>query len=390
MANTTSLEPQAEMPKIYEPQQWEEKLYEWWESMGFFRPEQQIESGLADPDAPPFVISMPPPNVTGVLHLGHAITSAVQDMLIRYHRMAGRPTLWVPGTDHAGIATQNVVERKLAEGGATRHDLGRERFVQEVWDWKDEYHGQISGQQRRMGISCDWGRERFTLDDGLSDAVLEAFIRLYNDGLIYRGNYLVNWCPRCESAISDLEVEHEPVEGKLYTFRYPLREANGTASTTSHVEVSTTRPETILGDTAVAVHPQDERYAHLIGKTALVPMLEREIPIIADEHVDPQFGTGALKVTPGHDPNDYLIAQRHNLPYINITNENGSLNAAAGPYVRAGSLRSQGKAVAGHGGSRPGRRRKAERPRSWPLPTLPHNRRATIEHPVVCEDEALG
>ena len=333
MANTSSLEPQAEMPKIYEPQQWEEKLYTWWESMGFFRPEQQIESGLADPDAPPFVISMPPPNVTGVLHLGHAITSAVQDMLIRYHRMAGRPTLWVPGTDHAGIATQNVVERKLAEGGATRHDLGRERFVQEVWDWKDEYHGQISGQQRRMGISCDWGRERFTLDDGLSDAVLEAFIRLYNDGLIYRGNYLVNWCPRCESAISDLEVEHEPVEGKLYTFRYPLREANGTASTTSHVEVSTTRPETILGDTAVAVHPQDERYAHLIGKTALVPMLEREIPIIADEHVDPQFGTGALKVTPGHDPNDYLIAQRHNLPYINITNENGSLNAAAGPYA---------------------------------------------------------
>ena len=322
-----------EMPTIYDPQQWEEKLYEWWESMGFFRPEQQIESGLADPDAPPFVISMPPPNVTGALHLGHATTSAIEDMLVRYHRMAGRPTLWVPGTDHAGIATQNVVERKLAEAGTTRHELGRVRFLQEVWDWKDEYHGQISGQQRRMGISCDWSRERFTLDDGLSDAVLEAFIRLYNDGLIYRGNYLVNWCPRCESAISDLEVEHEPIEGKLYTFRYPLQKPHGDAPDAAHVEVSTTRPETILGDTAVAVHPQDDRYAHLIGKTALVPMLDREIPIIADEHVDPQFGAGALKVTPAHDPNDYQIAQRHDLPYLNIANHDGSLNAAAGPYA---------------------------------------------------------
>ena len=322
-----------EMPTIYDPQQWEEKLYEWWESMGFFRPEQQLESGLADPDAPPFVISMPPPNVTGALHLGHATTSAIEDMLVRYHRMAGRPTLWVPGTDHAGIATQNVVERKLAEAGTTRHELGRVRFLQEVWDWKDEYHGQISGQQRRMGISCDWSRERFTLDDGLSDAVLEAFIRLYNDGLIYRGNYLVNWCPRCESAISDLEVEHEPIEGKLYTFRYPLQKPHGDAPDAAHVEVSTTRPETILGDTAVAVHPHDDRYAHLIGKTALVPMLDREIPIIADEHVDPEFGAGALKVTPAHDPNDYQIAQRHDLPYLNIANHDGSLNAAAGPYA---------------------------------------------------------
>ena len=229
MTTTKQPETREEMPTVYEPRQWEEKLYEWWESQGFFRPEQQIESGLADPDAPPFVISMPPPNVTGALHLGHATTSAVEDMLIRYNRMAGRPTLWVPGTDHAGIATQNVVERKLAESETTRHDLGRERFLQEVWAWKDEYHGQISGQQRRMGISCDWTRERFTLDDGLSDAVLEAFIRLYNDDLIYRGNYLVNWCPRCESAISDLEVEHEPIDGKLYTFRYPLRASNGDA-----------------------------------------------------------------------------------------------------------------------------------------------------------------
>ncbi|MBX3001018.1 MAG: class I tRNA ligase family protein, partial [Caldilineaceae bacterium] len=289
-----------EMPKTYNSKEWEEDLYRWWEGQGFFRPEQQEASGLADPGGEPFVISMPPPNVTGALHLGHAITSSIEDMLIRYNRMKGRPTLWVPGTDHAGIATQNVVERKLGEQGVSRHDLGRTRFVQEVWDWKDEYHSRISAQQRRMGISCDWNRERFTLDDGLSDAVLEAFIRLYEEGLIYRGNYLVNWCPRCESAISDLEVEHEEVEGKLYTFRYMLKEGG-------HVEVSTTRPETILGDTAVAVHPEDERYKALVGKTVLVPILGREIPIIADEHVDPSFGTGALKVTPGHDPNDYEI-----------------------------------------------------------------------------------
>ena len=292
-------------------------------------------------------------------------------MLIRYNRMAGRPTLWVPGTDHAGIATQNVVERKLAENNTTRHDLGRERFLHEVWAWKDEYHGQISGQQRRMGISCDWTRERFTLDDGLSDAVLEAFIRLYNDDLIYRGNYLVNWCPRCESAISDLEVEHEPLDGKLYTFRYPLRASNGDASSTDHVEVSTTRPETILGDTAVAVHPDDERYALLIGKTAFVPILNREIPVIADEHVDPQFGTGALKVTPGHDPNDYLIGQRHNLPFVNITNEDATLNAAAGPYAGLDRFEAREKLwqdmdAAGLvvGDNTP-------RPRSRPLPALP-------------------
>ena len=315
-----------EMPKTYNPREWEEKLYSWWEKAGFFHPEQQMESGLADPKAESFVISMPPPNVTGALHLGHAITSSIEDMLTRYYRMTGRPTLWVPGTDHAGIATQNVVERKLAEQGVSRHKLGRERFVQEVWDWKDEYHGRITQQQRRMGISCDWNRERFTLDDGLSDAVLEAFIRLYQDGLIYRGNYLVNWCPRCQSAISDLEVEHEEVEGKFYTFRYPLKDGG-------YLEVSTTRPETILGDTAVAVHPDDARYAHLVGKIALVPILGREIPIIADEHVDPAFGTGVLKVTPGHDPNDYEIGKRHNLPAINIMQKDGILNPEAGPYA---------------------------------------------------------
>jgi valyl-tRNA synthetase len=316
----------SEMAKAYNPHEVETTLYEWWEKQGFFTPEQQVNSGLADPEHTPFVISMPPPNVTGALHLGHAITSSVEDMLIRYHRMQGDPTLWVPGTDHAGIATQNVVERQLESQGMTRHMLGRERFVQEVWDWKDEYHGRISAQQRRMGISCDWTRERFTLDAGLSEAVLQAFIQLYEEGLIYKGNYLVNWCPRCMSAISDLEVDYEEVIGKFYTFRYPLKEGG-------YLEVSTTRPETILGDTAVAVHPDDERYRHVVGKTALVPVLGREIPVIADAYVDPEFGTGALKVTPGHDPNDYEIAKRHNLPMINIMNKDATLNEAAGKYA---------------------------------------------------------
>ncbi|HRA64977.1 MAG TPA: valine--tRNA ligase [Caldilinea sp.] len=314
------------MPKVYDPQQTEEVLYAWWEESGFFQPEQQIASGLADPARRPFVIAMPPPNVTGALHLGHAITSSIEDMLIRYHRMAGDPTLWAPGTDHAGIATQNVVERQLEKQGVTRHDLGRERFVEEVWGWKAEYHTRISAQQRRMGISCDWTRERFTLDEGLSEAVLEAFVRLYEEGLIYKGNYLVNWCPRCQSAISDLEVDYTEVNGRFYTFRYPLQ-AGG------FLEVSTTRPETILGDTAVAVHPDDPRYQEVVGKTALVPILNREIPVIADAYVDPEFGTGALKVTPGHDPNDYEIGKRHDLAMLNILNNDGTLNANAGPYA---------------------------------------------------------
>ena len=325
-----------EMAKAYDHTTVEERLYEWWEENGFFDPDNQIANGQADPDADAFVIAMPPPNVTGALHIGHAITSSIEDMLIRYNRMLGRPTLWIPGSDHAGIATQNVVERKLDEQDISRHDLGREKFVQEVWDWKDEYHGRITAQQRRMGISTDWTRERFTLDEGLSEAVLEAFIQLYNEGLIYKGLRLVNWCPRCASAISDLEVEYEERNGKLYTFRYPLKDddvAPRAGDTKRYLEVSTTRPETILGDTAVAVHPEDERYGKLVGQTALVPMLGREIPIVADEHVDPEFGTGALKVTPGHDPNDYEIGQRHNLEFINVMNKDGSMNEEAGPYA---------------------------------------------------------
>lgn len=324
--NQSTAETKAEMPKAYDHHIVEEDLYTWWEKNGYFRPEKQITLGQTKDGAKPFVIAMPPPNVTGALHLGHAITNSVEDLLTRYNRMLGNPALWIPGSDHAGIATQNVVERALNAQGMTRQGMGREAFVAEVWGWKEEYHGRITAQQKRMGNSCDWERERFTLDDGLSRAVIETFINLYKEGLIYRANYLVNWCPRCTSAISDLEVEYEEVVGNFYTFRYPLKEGG-------HVEVSTTRPETILGDTAVAVHPDDERYAHLIGKSALVPILNREIPVIADEYVDPEFGTGALKVTPGHDPNDYEIGKRHELAMINIMNKDATLNNAAGPYA---------------------------------------------------------
>jgi valyl-tRNA synthetase len=306
------------MPKIYDPQKAEKPIYDWWEQKGYFRP--QIH-----PWKKPFTITMPPPNVTGALHLGHAITAAVEDLMTRYHRMVGDPTLWLPGSDHAGIATQNVVERELAKEGLTRHDLGREKFIERVWEWKKIYHKRITDQHRRLGVSCDWERERFTLDEGLSNAVRETFVRLYKQGLIYRGTYLVNWCPRCTSAVSDLEVIHEEMTTKLWYVRYPLEDGG-------FIEVATTRPETILGDTAVAVHPDDERYKELVGRTAILPALGRRIPIIADEVVDPAFGTGAVKVTPAHDPTDYEIGQRHNLPSINVLNENGTMNEAAGPY----------------------------------------------------------
>ncbi len=321
-----SVTPKSDMPKAYDHLHAEEQIYAHWESSGAFRPETQAQVGQSDPEAAPFVISMPPPNVTGALHLGHAIFETIQDTLIRYNRMLGRPTLWVPGSDHAGIATQSVVERKLEQQGTSRLEMGRKRFVQEVWAWKDEYHARISSQQRRMGVSCDWERERFTLDDGLSDAVLEAFIRLYEEGLIYRSTYLVNWSPQLQTAVSDLEVEYSEEPGLLYHFKYRI------AGSDEYIPVATTRPETILGDTAVAVHPEDERYRHLVGRQALTPMLDRAIPVIADEYVDREFGTGALKITPGHDPNDYTIGQRHHLPVINIMNKDATLNEEAGPY----------------------------------------------------------
>ena len=308
-----------EMARTYDASAIEQPLYDWWETQGYFRP-------VPDPGQAPFVIAMPPPNVTGALHLGHAIVSSIEDSLIRYHRLRGRPTLWVPGSDHAGIATQNVVERELAKEDLTRDDLGREEFVKRVWEWKEVYHARITEQQRRLGVSCDWERERFTLDEGLSRAVREAFVGLYEEGLVYRGAYLVNWCPRCSSAISDLEVQHEDEDSHLWHVRYWTPEHDRS------IVVATTRPETILGDTAVAVHPEDDRYRDMIGLQVRLPVVDRLIPIIADDAVDPEFGTGAVKVTPAHDPVDYDLGQRHGLPAINVMNDDSTMNAEAGPY----------------------------------------------------------
>ncbi|MGC9359894.1 MAG: valine--tRNA ligase [Anaerolineae bacterium] len=322
-----------EMPKIYDAGLIEQPLYEWWEQQGYFRPE-------IDPDREPFVISMPPPNVTGALHLGHAIMSSIEDALIRYHRLLGEPTLWVPGTDHAGIATQNVVERELAREGVTRHDLGREAFVQRAWEWKAIYHARITQQQRRLGISCDWERERFTMEDDLSRAVREAFVRLYERGLIYRGLYLVNWCPRCGTAVSDLEVEHTETDTHLWYVRY------WTPDRSRSIVVATTRPETILGDTAVAVHPEDDRYQDLIGQEVVIPFVERVVPIIADDVVDSEFGTGAVKVTPAHDPVDYEIGRRHGLATVDVMTDEGTMSEAAGPFAGLNTLECREQIVA--------------------------------------------
>ena len=303
----------------YSPAEAESKWYSFWESNGYFHREP-------DPARKPYTIVIPPPNVTGSLTLGHVLNNTIQDILIRWRRMEGRNTLWLPGTDHAGIATQNVVEKRLARKGVTRHDLGREKFVEEVWRWKNEHHSIITSQLKRLGCSCDWQRERFTLDEGLSRAVQEVFIRLYNKGLIYRDKFIINWCPRCCTALSDEESEHREIQGALYYIKYPI------IGTDDFVVVATTRPETMLGDTAVAVHPDDERYKHLIGEKALLPLMNREIPIIADMLVDPQFGTGAVKVTPSHDPNDFEMGRRHDLQFVQVIGEDGKMTDAAGPY----------------------------------------------------------
>ncbi len=317
-----------EMAKAYDPHAVETALYEWWEQQGYFKPE------IAPPDARPFVISMPPPNVTGELHMGHAITTFVEDMMMRYHRMGGRAALWVPGSDHAGIATQLQVERMLVKEGTSRQAIGREEFLRRTWEWKEKYGGRIVHQLRRMGASCDWDRERFTMDEGMSRAVREAFVRLYDKGLIYRGEYLINWSPGLQTAVSDLEVEYREEEGTLYYFKYPLAGADlADGPGKGYIPVATTRPETILGDTAVAVHPDDDRYRHLIGKTCLVPVLNRTIPVIHDTYVSMEFGTGALKITPGHDPNDFEIGQRHGLPIISVLNPDVTMSEHAGPYA---------------------------------------------------------
>ncbi|MDQ2907303.1 MAG: valine--tRNA ligase [Chloroflexota bacterium] len=316
----------ASLPKAYEPQAVESKWYRFWEEGGYFKPRP-------NPDRPPFVMSMPPPNVTGALHLGHAITATVEDILIRYHRMAGVETLWVPGEDHAGIATQVVVERLLTQEGTDRHTLGREAFLERVWQWVGQYKSRIQDQHRRLGASCDWSRERFTLDEGLSRAVREVFVRLYDEGLIYRGERIINWCPHDMSALSDLEVEREDTQGTLTYVRYPLKPEAGSQEATEYISVATTRPETILGDTAVAVNPRDARYTHLVGRVVLLPIIGREIPIVADEAVEANFGTGAVKVTPAHDPVDFEIGVRHNLPRVQVIGFDAKMTAEAGPYA---------------------------------------------------------
>ncbi len=303
------------MEKHFDPDTIEKKWYKSWEDQGYFKPQ--------NPNSSPYSIMIPPPNVTGSLHMGHAFQDTIMDMLIRYHRMLGKDTLWQPGTDHAGIATQMVVERQLASQGLTRHDLGREKFIEKIWQWKEESGGTITKQLRRMGASPDWSRERFTMDDGLSDAVKEVFVKLFEEDLIYRGKRLVNWDPVLHTAVSDLEVISTEEQGHLWHMRYPLSDGSG------HLIVATTRPETMLGDQAVAVHPDDERYKHLIGKTITLPLVEREIPIIADDYVDLEFGTGCVKITPAHDFNDYDMGKRHNLPVLNIFTVDATINDEA-------------------------------------------------------------
>ncbi len=320
------------IPKAYDFKATEPRIYAMWEKGGYFKPWNDPNKPGFDPSVKPFVISIPPPNVTGELHLGHAMFVSMEDLMIRYHRMKGIPTLWVPGSDHAGIATQLMVERHLLKTEeVTREELGREEFVKRTWEWKKKYGSMISNQIRRLGASCDWDRERFTLDEGLSRAVREAFVRLYEKGLIYRGPRLINWSPGLKTAVSDLEVEYSEEEATLYYFKYMLKPEDG-GEPTEYIPVATVRPETILGDTAVAVHPEDERYKKFIGRTAIVPVLGREIPVIADEYVSQEFGTGALKITPGHDPNDYAIAERHNLPVISVLDEAARINENGGTY----------------------------------------------------------
>ncbi|MEA3328174.1 MAG: valine--tRNA ligase [Candidatus Omnitrophota bacterium] len=321
-----------EIPKIYDSKQVEEKWYKIWEEKGFFQPKIDLSKK-------PFTVVIPPPNVTGILHIGHALNNILQDILIRWQRMNGVPALWVPGTDHAGIATQNVVEEKLRQKNLKRQDLGREKFLEEIWQWKTRHGGTIIEQLKKLGCSCDWSRERFTLDQGLSQAVQQAFIHLYNKGLIYRGSFIVNWCPRCQTALSNEEVQHEDKQGNLYYIRYPFKSVGQSSSqpawtgrSADYVTVATTRPETMLGDTAVAVNPKDKRYKKFIGKKLILPVINKELEIIADQMVDPEFGTGAVKITPCHDPNDYEISLRHCLKGVVVMNPDGTMNSNAGKY----------------------------------------------------------
>jgi len=325
-----------ELPKNFNPQEVESRWYAQWETKGYFRAD-------ATSQKPTFVIMMPPPNVTGSLHTGHMLNHTAQDVFVRWKRMCGFNTLWLPGMDHAGIATQNVVERELRKEGKTRHDLGREKFVERVWEWKKEYGGRILAQIRRIGDSCDWSRERFTFDEGLSRAVREVFVQLYDEGLIYRGKRLINWCPRCLTALSDLEVKYETSDSKLYHIRYPLKEKPGRPA--AFVEVATTRPETMLGDTAIAVHPDDLRYLPFKGEFAILPLVGRELPFIQDAAVDPKFGTGVVKVTPAHDLADFEMGQRHGLEQVSVIDEEARITAAGGAYQGLDRFKAREKIV---------------------------------------------
>ncbi len=308
-----------ELPKVYEPQQVEEKIYRMWEEGGYFRPSDKE-------GAKPFTIVMPPPNVTGQLHMGHAMDATLQDTLIRFKRMQGYSALWLPGVDHAGIATQIKVEEELRKEGLTRYDLGREKFLERVWDWKHKYGNRIVQQQKKLGASCDWERARFTMDEGCSNAVREVFVSLYEKGLIYKGSRIINWCPNCVTALSDAEVEYVDKPGHLWHIRYPLADGSG------EVVVATTRPETMLGDTGVCVNPNDERYQHIIGKTVILPLVNKEIPVVADDYAEMEFGTGCVKMTPAHDPNDFEVGLRHNLEVIRVLDDNGVVNSYGGKY----------------------------------------------------------
>ncbi|MFA5701540.1 MAG: valine--tRNA ligase, partial [Desulfuromonas sp.] len=322
-----------ELAKGYEPRDFEERWYQEWERSGYFYADEHSTK-------PPYSIVIPPPNVTGVLHMGHALNNTLQDILVRWKRMRGYEVLWMPGTDHAGIATQNVVEKQLSEAGQDRHAIGREAFVARVWQWREDFGDKIINQLKRLGASCDWERERFTMDEGLSKAVREVFVSLYEDGLIYRANRLINWCPRCHTALSDLEVEHDEKKGNLWHLRYPVKGSDRV------LVVATTRPETMLGDTAVAVHPEDERYTDLIGKMVELPLTGREIPIIADDYVDKEFGSGAVKITPAHDFNDFEMGKRHQLENINILDESGVINENGGVYQGLERYAARDKVVA--------------------------------------------
>ncbi|MFH1878646.1 MAG: valine--tRNA ligase [Candidatus Omnitrophota bacterium] len=315
-----------EIPTKYNPREIEEHIYAAWEDSGFFHADENTRRDV-------YSIVIPPPNVTGILHMGHALNNTIQDILIRWKRMQGFETLWMPGTDHAGIATQNVVERKLSKEGVRRHDLGREKFLEKVWEWKEASGNTIIHQLKRLGCSCDWGRVRFTMDEGLSKAVKEVFVRLYRDGLLYKGDYIINWCPRCTTALSDEEAEHRDVDGMLYYIKYPVKgSAKAETLYEDYVIVATTRPETMLGDVAVAVNPGDQRYSGLRGKSLILPILKRELKLVFDENVDPDFGTGALKVTPAHDPVDFELGIRHGLQNINVMNPDATINELGGDY----------------------------------------------------------